>query len=269
MAMIGRPRHELRVCADPNNLPFSNDRREGFENRLAEMVASELNATVRYTWWAQRRGFVRNTLGAGRCDVIMGVPQDYELVRTTRPYYRSSYVFLYPKSRGFDIRSFDDEELKRLRVGVHLIGDDYANAPPAHALSARGIFRNVVGYSIYGDYREPNPPARIVEAVARGEVDVAVVWGPLAGYFAARQPMPLEIVPVSPEMDSPALPFVFDISMGVRRDDTALQERLDAIIEDKRASIQAVLGDYGVPTLLLNSLKQGRTAPGPRRGQQP
>lgn len=246
-ASAAPPPRVLRVCADPNNLPFSNDRGEGFENRLAELVAADLGATVEYTWWAQRRGFTRHTLRAGDCDVIMGVPSSYELARPTRPYYRSSYMFVSRAASGIDIRSFDDPGLRALRVGVHIIGDDYANAPPAHALSARGMITNVVGYSIYGNYAEPNPPARLVEAVARGDIDMAVVWGPLAGYFARRQPEPLALVAVSPEVDLPFLPFVFDISMGVRRDDAALQEELDRILVRRGTEIDALLDEYGVP----------------------
>lgn len=238
---------KLRVCADPNNLPFSNEAGEGFENRLAEMIAAEMQATVEYTWWAQRRGFVRNTLGAGLCDVIMGVPSRYELVRATRPYYRSSYVFVYRRTSDFTIASFDDPILRTLRIGVHVIGDDAANAPPAHALSSRGIVKNLVGYTVYGDYSRPNPPARLIEAVAAGEIDVAIAWGPLAGYFASRQAEPLAIVPVSPEIDLPFLPFVYDISMGVRREDAALQARLDAILARKARDIDALLDTFGIP----------------------
>lgn len=241
------PRRTLRVCADPNNLPFSNERGEGFENRLAELIAREMKADLQYTWWAQRRGFVRNTLRAGDCDVIMGVPTSFELARATRPYYRSSYMFVYRTDRGIDVRSLDDPALRTLRIGVHVIGDDYANVPPAHALSKRGIVGNVVGYSIYGNYAEPNPPARLVEAVARGEVDLAIVWGPLAGYAARAQQVPLTLVPVSPEIDLPFLPFVFDISMGVRREDAALQEELDAILVRKAEAIDALLDEFGVP----------------------
>lgn len=251
------PARELRVCADPNNLPFSNDKGEGFENRLAGMLADDLGAGLSYTWWAQRRGFARNTLRAGVCDVIMGVPSSYELALPTRPYYRSSYVFVYPRASGLEIRSFDDPVLRTLRIGVHVIGDDYANVPPAHALSNRGIVKNVIGYSIYGNYAEPNPPARLIEAVARGEVDVAIAWGPLAGYFARRQPVPLELVPVSPEVDLPFLPFVFDIAMGVRREDTALREELDGFLVRKAAEIDALLDEYGIPYV-----KRVRRTPG-------
>jgi mxaJ protein len=244
---IAAPVRELRVCADPNNLPFSNQRGEGLENALAELLAREMGAAVRYTWWAQRRGFIRNTLRAGACDVVLGVPSSFELALPTRPYYRSTYVFVYRKDSGLSVRSFDDPVLRRLRMGVQLIGDDYANTPPAHALASRGIVENVTGYTVYGDYAEADPPARIVSAVARGEIDVAVVWGPLAGYFAPRQEVPLAIVPVSPQIDLPFLPQVFDISLGVRRGDEKLKAELDGILERRRPEIDALLERYGVP----------------------
>jgi mxaJ protein len=243
----GAPVRELRVCADPNNLPFTNQKLEGFENKLADLLARDLHATVRYTWWPQRRGFIRNTLKAGACDVVLAIPSSFEMAMPTRPYYRSTYVFVYRKDRGIAVRSFDDPVLKKLRIGVQMIGDDGNNAPPAHALANRGIIGNVTGYTVYGDYSQPNPPARIVEAVAKGDIDVAVVWGPLAGYFAPRQKVPLEIVPVSPQIDMPFLPFVFDISMGVRRGDTKLQAELDGVLERRRPEIEALLNRYGVP----------------------
>jgi quinoprotein dehydrogenase-associated probable ABC transporter substrate-binding protein len=240
-------RRVLRVCADPNNLPFSNRKLEGFENKIAALIARELNTTIEYTWWAQRRGFIRNTLKAGICDVVIGVPSSFELALTTAPYYRSTYAFVYRKDRGLNVRSFDDPVLRNIRVGVQMIGDDFANAPPAHALANRRIVENVKGYSVYGDYSQANPPARIIEAVAKGEVDVAIVWGPLAGYFAKRQRTPLEVVPVSPEIDLPYLPFVYDISIGVRRGDNAFRDQLDEIINRKRPEIESILDEYGVP----------------------
>jgi mxaJ protein len=239
----------LRVCADPNNLPFSNRRGEGFENRIAELLARDSGARLEYVWWAQRRGFIRNTLAAGRCDLVVGIPSSFELALATRPYYRSSYVFLTRRDRGLDLASFDDPALRDLRIGVHLIGDDYANAPPAHALARRGMVTNVVGYSIYGDYAEESPPSRLVTAVAGGEVDAAVVWGPLAGYFAPRQQEPLSLAPVSPQIDIPFLPFVFDIAMGVRRGDEARRDALDEFLVRRRGEIDAILADYGVPRL--------------------
>jgi mxaJ protein len=236
----------LRVCADPNNLPFSNDRGQGFENRLADMLARDLGTRVQYTWWAQRRGFIRNTLTSGLCDLVMGMPTGVAHAATTRPYYRSTYVFVAPRRRHLAIRSFDDPALRTLRIGVQMIGDDFANSPPAHALSNRGIITNVVGYSVMGDYSQPNPPARIVEAVARGEIDAAVVWGPLAGYFASRQAEPLDLTPVSPTAD-PSLPFTFDISMAVRPTDDRRRATLDAFIVRRRGAIEQLLREYGVP----------------------
>lgn len=249
LAVLASPAaaRELRVCADPNNLPFSNERGEGFENRIAAVVADQLHAELRYTWWAQRRGFIRNTLGAGRCDVVAGTLTNLEMLRTTSPYYRSGYVFVTRAVDGLDIGSLDDPRLHRLRVGVQLIGDDGMNTPPAHALSKRGITGNVRGYSVYGDYAQANPAARIVAAVAEGEVDVALVWGPFAGYFAGRATQMLAVRPVSPQIDGPMLPMVFDISMGVRREDEDLRGEIEEALKVRRPEIDAILASYSVP----------------------
>lgn len=249
-ALAAAPRWELRVCADPNNLPYSNRSLEGFENRIAKIIADELQAQLTYEWWPQRRGFIGETLREGRCDVVMGVPDQFPMVLTTQPYYRSGYVFVYRADRNLTIRSLDDPVLKNLRIGVQVIGDDYANSPPAHALANRGIF-NVVGYSVYGDYSSPAPLSPIMEAVVKGDVDVAIVWGPIAGYFAKRQQVPLRLVPVTPEFEPPFQPMVFSISMAVRQGDEALVKQLDQAIEKRWADIQAVLREYGVPVLPL------------------
>ena len=245
--LITRPAGVLRVCADPNNLPFSNNRGEGFENKIAELLAHDLGERVEYTWWAQRRGFFRNTLKAGACDIVMGVPAGFEMAATTRPYYRSTYVFLTRKDRHLKLASFDDPALKTLKIGVQMIGDDFSNAPPAHALSRRNIIDNVKGFTVYGDYNQPNPPARIVDAVAKGDVDVAIVWGPLAGYFAKQSCVPLDVVPVSPQVDQPFLPFVFDISMGVRRGDQDLKDQVEQVLDKRRSDIDRILQDYAIP----------------------
>ena len=239
----------LRVCADPNNLPFSNGRGQGFENRIAELVARDLHKKLEYTWWAQRRGFVRNTLKAGSCDVIVGVPTGLGMVLPTVPYYRSTYVFVTRQDRRINVRSFDDPILRRLRIGVQLIGDDGTNSPPAHALSNRGIISNVKGYTVYGDYAEESPPSRIIDAVARGEVDVAIAWGPMAGYWAKRSPVALKLAGVQPQIDLPFLPFVFDIGMGVRRGDTTFRASLQSVLTRRRADIQRILGEYDVPQI--------------------
>jgi mxaJ protein len=242
-------RAPLRVCADPNNLPFTNVRHEGFENRIAELLARDLDAPLEYAWRPQRRGFVRHTLGANACDVVMGMPADVGMVMTTRPYYRSSYVFVTRRARRLDVTSFDDARLRGLRIGVPLVGDDGGNAPPAHALARRGLMANVIGYSVFGDYRHDTPPAALIAAVARGEIDIAAAWGPLAGYFAARHAEPLAIVPVRPLMDGPSVPLVFDMSMAVRRGDESRRAMLEGFIARRRHEIDAILAEYHVPRL--------------------
>ncbi|MGY4513163.1 substrate-binding domain-containing protein [Bradyrhizobium sp. USDA 3650] len=238
---------ELRVCADPNNLPFSNSAEAGFENRLATMVAEHFGQRVSYTWWAQRRGFIRNTLKAGKCDVVMGVPAGYDLVETTKPYYRSSYVFVTRQDQHLDLSSLLDPRLHHLVIGVHLIGDDGNNPPPAQALGEQGIVDNVRGYSIYGDYRQANPPARLIEAVENGDLDVAAAWGPLAGYFAQHSPVPLTVAPVRDYERFAPQQFQFAIAMGVRKGDDALRDRLNAFIDEHRSEITSLLRSYGVP----------------------
>lgn len=258
-AAPGPAPREFRVCADPNNLPFSNRRGEGFENRLAELFARDLGTRVHYEWMPQQRGFVRKTLNAGTCDIIMGVPAHYDPVLTTSPYYRSTYVFVYRAHRGPRVTSLDDPVLRHVRIGIHVVGDDYANPPPAQALAARGIIDNVVGYPIVGDYAKPNPPARLIEGVARGDVDVAIVWGPFAGYFAKRSPVRLAVVPVRPSEDLSGQPFAFDIALGVRHGDAALAARLDSLLVRERPVVQRILARYGVPQLPVTD----PAAPGP------
>lgn len=238
---------ELRVCADPNNMPFSNSAELGFENRLAAMIADHLGKQASYTWWAQRRGFIRNTLKAGKCDVVMGVPSTYDLVEATIPYYRSTYVFLSRQDQHLDVASLLDPKLRKLTIGVHLIGDDGNNAPPAQALGDQGIVDNVRGYSIYGDYRQADPPARLLEAVENREIDVAAAWGPLAGYFAKLSPVPLTVTPIQDGDRFAPQQFQFSISMGVRKGDHALRDQLNAFIVGHRAEIATLLRDYGVP----------------------
>ena len=237
---------ELRVCADPNNLPFSNERGEGFENKIAELIADELGATLSYTWWAQRRGFIRNTLNAGSCDLVTGTTNGIEMLRTTLPYYRSGYTFV-TRQDGPKVSSLDDPILHDLRIGIQLVGEDGANPPPSEALARRGIVDNVRGYLVYGDYREQNPAAAIMDAVAKGEIDVAIVWGPVAGYFAGRESVPLKVALVTPQNDGPRVPMVFDINMGVRRDDPTLRDEINAALSKLRPKIDAVLANYGVP----------------------
>jgi quinoprotein dehydrogenase-associated probable ABC transporter substrate-binding protein len=238
----------LRVCANPENMPFSNRQLEGFENKIAGVVAKAMGTTTTYTWWGQR-GFIRNTMNAtlkeARCDVVIGVPEGYDLVRPTRPYYRSTYVFVYHRGKGLQLESLDDPILKKLKIGVHLIGDDYTNPPPVHELSRRGVIGNLVGFDTL--YSRENPPSKIVDAVASGQVDVAIVWGPAAGYFAARQQVPMEIVTIPSGKGD--LPFAFNIAMGVRPGDDSLKAQLNHVLDSQRQEIVAILKQFGVPLL--------------------
>lgn len=237
----------LKVCADPNDMPYSNSRGQGFENKIAELVAHDLHRRISYFWWPQWRGYVRKTLNAGRCDLWPGVASQLEMLATTRPYYRSTYVFVTRKDRNLDITSFDDPRLKRLRIGVQMIGNDATNTPPTFALARRGITRNVRGFMVYGNYDRPDPQAPIVQAVEDGDVDVGIVWGPLAGYLASVSKVPLTIAPVHPWMDGPDMPMVFDISMGVRKSDVKLKRQVDLVLSRERSRIGAILARYGVP----------------------
>jgi mxaJ protein len=234
----------LRVCADPNNLPFSNRAGEGFENKIAELVAAELNREISYVWWAQRRGVIREALNAGKCDLIPGTAAGLEMLGTTPAYYRSSYVAV-TRSGDEPIRSFEDERLRSMKIGVQMIGDDFANTPPAHALAQRGIIANVRGYMIYGDYGREAPQAEIIEALAKGEIDAAFVWGPVAGYFAPRQPVQLRWAPLAGA--DPAM--AFSIAMGLRRGDEELMAQVQQALATRRASVDEILVKHGVPLL--------------------
>jgi mxaJ protein len=236
--------HVLRVCADPNNMPFSDRGGRGFENKLAELVGRDLGRRLEYYWQPQRRGFIRTTLTAGYCDLVIGIPSSSEMARVTRPYYRSTYVFVSRRHRQAPIRSLDDPRLRRLRIGVSITGQDYGNPPAAQALANRRIFDNVHGYPVFGDYSTAHPSSGVVDALMRGQVDVAIAWGPIAGYVVRQEPGRFNITPV---VDRGGLPFAFDISMAVRGTDAALAFAIDDVIARHAADIQRILISYGVP----------------------
>ncbi len=252
----------LRVCADPDNLPFSNQRGEGFENKIAEVVAQDLGAPIAYHWWPHQRGLVRNTLAAGHCDVLIGIPKGYDPVLWTRPYYRSAYVIAHAKGKGLQLDSLDAPRLRELKVGVHL------DTPPHSALGERGIRDNVVGYPLFYDYRSgasARRPSSIMDDLRAGVIDVAVVWGPIAGYFGTRGGAPaLELIPLQGQGP---IPMTFEISMGVRKDDRPLKARLEAVLDRRQADIRRILTDYGVPQLDL--LPSPPTKPDAPRAESP
>jgi len=252
---------KLRVCADPNNLPFSNRGEQGFENKIATLLARDMNHILEYEWHAQRRGYLRNTILAGRCDLIMGIVTGVDMVETTEPYYRSTYVFVTRAASKLKLNSFDAPQLRKLRVGVQVIGDDYANTPPVHALARRGIV-DIQGYRVVGDYQTPNPPASIIHAVSSGEIDVAIAWGPMAGYFAALAPGGLQIQPLSASEDF-AIPLTYDISLCVRRGNRLLKQKVDAALKRNHRAIIAILKDYHVP--LVGPRDSALKAPNPEK----
>jgi mxaJ protein len=235
----------LRVCADPDAMPLSNQKGEGYEQKIAELIGKEWGAKVEYAWWPVRRGFFSRALNGRYCDVAIQAPSGLDMAGVTEPYFRSGYVFLTRKDSGLDIKSLADPRLKKLKIGVNLLHSDAENTPPAMALSRYGVVGNLTGYSTF--YTEDDRPEDIVNAVANKEVDVAIVWGPLAGYFARSAATPLDIRPL-PERDSLSdFPFRFNIAMGVRRRDRALRDSLNALLQRKEPEIQAILKDYGVP----------------------
>jgi quinoprotein dehydrogenase-associated probable ABC transporter substrate-binding protein len=246
---------ELRVCSDPNNLPFSNRAGEGFENKIAVLLARDLRRSVAYTWAEQHEGFLDRTLKAHKCDVVMAAPPGMEDVATTAPYYASTYVFVSRMGDRLHLSSLNDPRLHRLKIGVHLIGDEAS--PPAEALGREGIVNNVKGYVIYGDYARPNPPARLIEAVADRSVDVAAAWGPMAGYFARRAPVPLAVTPIVGAERFAPLVFRFSIAVATRPEDTALRQALDRALVRERSAVHAILVSYGVPLVPVNGGSHG------------
>jgi mxaJ protein len=257
----GSAPRELRVCAEPDNLPFSNQKLEGFENKLADLIAADLHATVKYAWFRQRRGFIRRTLQANACDVVPGISSDADMVLATKPYYRSTYVFVYRQDDNLQVRTFDDTVLRQVRIGLHAIGDDGANPPPGHALARRGIVNNVIGFKMWDVEGVENPQGRIIEAVANRDIDVAIVWGPFGGYFAKRQNADLNVVPVSPTIDPPGIPFVYDISMAVRPGDTALKAEIDGVLDRRRQDVRTILDTYGIPVVRTDTPTSSANGP--------
>lgn len=248
----------LRVCADPNDLPFSNKAGQGFENKLAQMVGQSLGRQVQFVWEMQNDDFLRSVY-TSKCDLVMGLPsEDHGYgVLTTDPYYRSAYALVYRANAPYQLKSLDDPRLRTLQIGVNSTYGDKVDLPPGTTLANRGIVKNVHGYDLFANYySQANPSAAPIKAVAKGDVDVAIAWGPLAGYFAKRQPVKLTVVPLTDTHT--VLPFQFSISMAVRHDDTALRDKLNAFLRDKHGAVEALLTQYGVPQLKMDAVASGK-----------
>lgn len=243
----------LRICADPGNLPYSDHQRQGFENQIAALIARDMHLELQYFWFPQRENFFRKTIQQGLCDVVMGVPVNMKSLDTTGPYYRSSYVFVTRRDRKLDISSFDDPRLRSLRVGVHVLSEQGDSLPPVYALTSRGITRNLVGFSLFGNLTEKDPQADLLNAVVDGKIDVAVAWGPLAGYFAQHSPVPLTLTTLQEDTTDRKLPFHFDIGIGVRKGDSALRDSLNAELQHRHKEIAQILESYGVPQIDTSS----------------
>jgi mxaJ protein len=246
----------LRVCADPDNLPFSNMEGEGLENQIATVIADDLGMKVTYFYWPHRRGFMRNTIKANECDVLMGIPQGMDGFLVTKPYYRSSYQFVSRVDKDLDITSLDDPRLRNLRIGVHTIGYDYNNSPAARSLGARKIV-GLTGFSTF--YTEENRPNAIIEALADDKIDVAIVWGPIAGYFAKQSPVPLSLSPLPDVDESTRTPYAYEVVVGVRKSEKDLRARIDESLERKKADIDRILAEFNVPIAGAKAPQPGLT----------
>lgn len=238
---------ELRVCADRENLPYSNEAGDGFENLVAAVLAEALGAELTYVWLPDARGATRQRyLQAGACDVVMGVLDKQKGYATSHAYYRTGYVFLFHEDAGFEIASLDDAVLGELRIGVP--GGARKLVPPSIALANRGKLENQVHFDDRRAEGERHPP--VIRAVENGSVDVGIVWGPVAGHYS-REHDGVVVTPVRPEIDIPFLPMVASLAIGVRPDDAALRDLIDVALAWTWDETRAILEAAGVPLLSL------------------
>jgi mxaJ protein len=252
LSLAGEQEGVLRVCADPNNLPFSNREGQGFENKIAELLAKDLGWKLDYTWFPQRMGFIRQTLRARsagdegfKCDLVMGVPVGYELAATTKPYYRSVWAMVYVKGRGLDsvsvphdLAKLDPVKLKSLKLGV------FAQTPPVDWLLKNNLWDQAVSYTRQSADPEEYPGQIVERDLAAGKIDVAFVWGPIAGYFGRKASMPMQVVPFRPEQE---IKFDYPIAMGVRRGEKEWKDKIESMLERNKPEIEKILAEYGVP----------------------
>jgi quinoprotein dehydrogenase-associated probable ABC transporter substrate-binding protein len=232
----------LRVCADPRNMPFSNEKGEGFENKLAELFAEKLQKKLDYTFFPQATGFVRMTLGSHRCDVIMGFPQGDDLAQGTNPYYRTAYAMVVKSGSGLeDVATLGDARLKGKHIGI------VAGTPPATNMAANGLMLNAKPYPLMIDTRVDSSAEAMIKDLNSGAIDVAVLWGPMAGYYASKAKPPLHVTPLVKETVGPKL--AYRIGMGVRPADQNWKRQLNRLIQENQPAINKILLDFGVPLL--------------------
>jgi quinoprotein dehydrogenase-associated probable ABC transporter substrate-binding protein len=234
--------HVFRACADPRDLPLSNEAGEGFENKIADLFARKLGKSVAYTFYPDAIGFIRNTLNAYHCDVVMGTAQGDDLVQPTNPYYRTSYAAAYRQDgplKGMD--SLSDPRLKTARIGI------VAGTPPATYLAMNGLLGQIKSYRLGVDTRYDSSTHEMMDDLDKGEIDVALLWGPFAGYYASKAKTPTAVVPLTKEQGGPRM--VYRIVMGVRHSDQNWKRALNKLISENQDEIQTILRSYGVPLL--------------------
>jgi quinoprotein dehydrogenase-associated probable ABC transporter substrate-binding protein len=243
----------LRVCADPHNMPFSTEKREGFENKVAELFAEKLGRGLAYAWYPQATGFVRNTLAAHRCDVIMGAPQGDDLVQVTNPYYRTAYALVFKRGSGLDgVDTLEDPRLKGKHIGV------VAGTPPGNNMAVNGLMANAKPYPLVVDTRVDSSAAAMMRDLEAGEIDAGVLWGPMAGHYARQAGVPMTVVPLVKETTGPRL--AYRIAMGVRFADQDWKRLLNRLIAENQPAINKVLLSFGVPLLDDNDRPIGEDA---------
>ncbi len=235
-------RSALRVCADPANLPFSSEDRDGFENKVADLIGKLLDVPVLYEWFPQATGFVRQTLASKKCDIIMGYAQGHELVQNTNHYYRSTYVMLYLSGGKLDgIKNLDDARLKSARIGVT------AGTPPATVLALNALLHNVEPYPLMVDRRHESPAEKMVADLESGKIDLALLWGPIGGYFSRKANSGIAVVPMANETKGPRMSY--RITFGVRRGEIEWKRQLNRLIKGNQAEINKILISFGVPII--------------------
>lgn len=234
-------RTSLRVCADPANLPFSNKDKQGFENKIAELIAGQLDVPVRYTWFPQSIGFIRQTLDKKKCDIIIGYVSAHELVLNSNPYYRTSYVLIHRKGEFEGLKNLNDTRLKGKKIGV------IAGTPPVTVLALNDLLDNIKSYHRMVDRRYFSPAEQMIDEIAKGELDVGLLWGPIGGYFAKKASKPLTVIPLVNETKGGRMSY--RITFAMRRGEKVWKRQLNRIIRRKQDEINKILLDYGIPLL--------------------